>query len=44
MLTVDVLEVKKKKSKKRQIVHIPNSMNKYVNTFVVFFFLWGLVV
>jgi len=44
MLTVDVLEVKKKRSKKRQIVHIHNSMNKYVNTFVVFFFLWGLAV
>lgn len=38
MLTVDVLS-KKKKSRKRQIVHIPNSMNKYVNTFVIYFFL-----
>lgn len=45
MLTVDVLEVKKRdQTKKRQIVHIPNSMNKYVNTFVVFSFLWGLAV
>ena len=44
MQTVDVLEVKRHQQQRRQIVHIPASMSTNINTFVVFFSLWGLAV
>lgn len=45
MLTLDMLEVKKKREvKAKKITHIPAKLNKYFNTFAVFFSIKGLTI